>query len=206
MTTTADLFELDLTDVDPERLRDAVFAALARQSVEGSISEVDRSAPSGRLPSAARLRSGAEETLKEDAQDVGAAEYFQSLLELGYLVASADGLADEERAALARLVEAATDSVLEQQMLRQHFRDLDGGAAVLGRRERLARVAATFEDSSAQEEAISFAALIAIADGKLAGPEATVLMELGRHFSYSEDEVRAVLSQVAASIRLALRG
>ena len=160
---------------------------------------------SGRLPNAARLIHGAEESLKEHAENPPPdAEYFQSLLELGYLVASADGLAPEERAALAKLVEHATGSVVEQEALQRHFNDLDACSATLGRRERLGRVAANFEDLAAREEAISFAALIAIADGKLAQPEAQVLVELGEHFSFSETDVKAVLGQVVADIRLAL--
>ena len=181
-----------------------MFAALDRQSSGVSPPAKAPGDPSGRLPSTLQLRQGAEETLKEADQDVRAAEYFQSLLELGYLVASADGLAAEERAALARLVEQATGSVVRQQQLRQHFDDLDGGAEVLGRHERLARVASNFEDIGSREEAISFAALIAIADGQLAEPETSMLLELGRHFAFSEGQVKAVLSQVVGSIKLAL--
>jgi tellurite resistance protein len=158
------------------------------------------------MPSTARMRLGAQETLKDEAQDLRAAEYFQSLLEIGYLVASADGLADEERDALAKLMEQVSGSVVELQMLKQHLCDLDGSAAVLGRRERLARVAASFEDDRSREEAISFAALVAVADGKLAGPEASVLLELGQHFAFSAGDVQAVASQVVASIKLALQG
>ena len=68
----------------------------------------------------------------------------------------------------------------------------------------MGRVAANFEDLSAREEAITFAALIAIADGKLARPEAQVLVELGEHFKFSETDVQAVLAQVVAGIKLAL--
>jgi tellurite resistance protein len=182
-----------------------VFAALEQQSAEVTAGGAEATGPAGRLPTTDSLRAGAVETLKREGQDVRAAEYFQSLLELGYLVASADGLADEERAALAKLVEAATGSVVEQQMLRQHFNDLDGGAEVLGRRERLARVASNFEDFGSREEAISFAALIAIADGRLAEPETGVLLELGSHFSFTEGQVKAVLTQVVGSIKVALQ-
>jgi tellurite resistance protein len=198
--------ELDLTHVDPERLRAAVFSALERQSAEVSVTPADTTRVTSRLPSTQRLKQGAQETMKEEAQDARAAEYFQSLLELGYLVASADGLAKEEREALAKLVEQATESVVEREALKRHFDDLDGGAEVLGRRERLARVAANFEDSAAREEAIGFAVLIAIADGKLADPEARVLLELGTHFSLTEGEVESVLDQVVASIKVALEG
>ena len=75
---------------------------------------------------------------------------------------------------------------------------------MLGRRERLARVASNFEDLASREEAISFAALIAIADGRLAEPETNALLELGTHFSFSEGQVKALLAQVVGSIKLAL--
>lgn len=160
---------------------------------------------SGRFPASARLIHGAQESLQEHSFNPPPdAEYFQSLLELGYLVASADGLAPEERAALAKLVEHATGSVVEEEALQRHFHDLDACSEALGRRERLGRVAANFEDLSAREEAITFAALIAIADGKLARPEAQVLVELGEHFKFSETDVQAVLAQVVAGIKLAL--
>jgi tellurite resistance protein len=200
-----DHFEFDLSDVDPDRLRAAVHAALQQQGPARCTPPAD-GAHSSRLPSVARLRAGAQETLKEERQDARVVEYFQSLLEIGYLVASADGLAEAERGALARLMEQVSGSVLELRMLEQHLRDLDGSAAILGRHERLARVAASFEDAQSREEAIGFAALIAIADGKLAGPEAGVLLELGEHFSLSAGEVRAVASQVVASVKLALQG
>jgi tellurite resistance protein len=204
LAITAPFFDLDLGNVDPERLRAAVYSALERQGANLTQGSDAPEGPSGRLPSIARLKVGAVETLKERGQDAREAEYFQSLLELGYLVASADGLAQQERVALAKLVEQATCSVVAPEMLERHFSDLDGGSEILGRRERLARVASNFEDLAAREEAISFAALIAIADGKLAEPEASVLLELGAHFSFSEGEVKAVLTRLAAGIKLAL--
>ena len=205
-TIATDLLELDLDEVDPERLQAAVCAALEHQTAEVAAPSVSPRSLTGRLPSTQQLRVGAEETVKEDTDDAQAAEYFQSLLELGYLVASADGLASEEREALAKLVEQATGAVVEREAVERHFNDLGGGAEVLGRRERLARVASNIEDSVAREEAISFAALIAIADGKLTEPEARLLLELGEHFSFSEGKVKAVLGRVVDSIKLALKG
>ena len=200
------LAELDLTDVGPERLQAAVCTTLSRKVAATPAPSAGRRCPIGRLPSAARLKFGAEETVKPESDDACAAEHFQSLLELGYLVASADGLADEEREALARLVEFASGEVVDQDALRRHFRDLDAACETLGRRERLGRVASNFEGDCAKEEAMSFATLIAIADGKLAPPEANVLLELGDHFAFSEGEVQAVVRQVVASLRKVLEG
>ena len=200
------LAEFDLTDVDPERLQAAVYATLSQKVAATPPPSGGRRCPVGRLPSAARLKFGAQETVKQESDDACAAEYFQSLVELGYLVASADGLAAEEREALARLVEYASGAVVDQEALRRHFRDLDAACETLGRRERLGRVASNFEEACAKEEAMSFATLIAIADGKLAPPEAHVLLELGNHFAFSEREVQVVVGQVVASLRSVLEG
>jgi len=160
----------------------------------------------GRLPSPAKLRAGAEQALKEEAEDARAAEYFQSLLELGYLVASADGLAAEERETLALLLEHATDSIVNRDALHLHFTDLDATSAALGRSERLGRVAANLDTERAREEALSFAALVAMADGTLEPAELQVLIELGRHFALSPEQVQTVVARVADCVRQQLQG
>jgi tellurite resistance protein len=160
----------------------------------------------GGLPSPDQLRAGAVESLKDDATDYGAAEYFQSVLELAYLVASADGLADGERDALAALVEHATDAAVNQEQLRLHFQDLDAAAEALGRRERMGRVAANFGDSARRHEALAFAALVAIADGTFDPAEKTALVELGQHFAMAIEQVQAVVDDVSASLKDALDG
>jgi signal recognition particle receptor subunit beta len=147
---------LRLPEVAPARRLAAVRAVLARQSAEMPRQVVDPSALIGRLPSPAKLRAGAVQAQKEEAEDARAAEYFESLLELGYLVASADGLAAEERETLALLLEHATESSVSRDVLQLHFSDLDATSAALGRSERLGRVAANFDSTHAREEAISF--------------------------------------------------
>ncbi len=184
-----------LPDVGPERLAVAVRAVLGQQR-DSSASGAARV----RLPALDRLRAGARESVKDEADDARVAEYFQSLLELGYLVASADGLAAEERDALAHLVEQVTGSAVDYDTLQLHFEDLDATCEALGRRERLGRTAANFEDVSERAEAISFSALVAIADGALAEPEMKVLYELGGHFSLAADRVDATVEEVATAI------
>ena len=157
-----------------------------------------------RFPSLAQLKAGAQESVKESAQDAQAARRYQSLLELGYLVASADGLADEEREVLALLLERASDRVVDRKMLQLHFSDLDATIDALGRRERLGRVAADFESFEEREEAISFAALVAMADGAVEQPEMRALLDLGERFSLSAEDVYALVDRVAAGINEAL--
>jgi tellurite resistance protein len=186
----------DLPEVPPERLRAAVRSVLA----EAAPAPV----PRGHLPSSTSMRTGAEETIKEGPSDRRAAEYFQSLLELGYLVASADGLAEAERDALADLVEHATGHVVPHVDLRRHFTVLDQACEALGRHERIGRLASNFEDARAREEALSFAALVAISDGHLGLPEARALLELGECLRFTDREVEEVLGDVVASVREAL--
>lgn len=197
---------LDLPDVGAEQLSAAVRAVLAHQSAAMPDTSVDPNALIGRLPSSARLKAGAAESVKDDVADAAAAEYFQTLLELGYLAASADGLADEEREALALLVEHATDAAVDREVLRLHFSDLDASTEMLGRRERLARMAANLETAPARQEAISFATLVAIADGTLEKAEMDMLLELGQHFSMAAEQVQAVIDSVAANIKQELEG
>jgi tellurite resistance protein len=197
---------LKLPEVDPARRLAAVRAVLARQSTDMPKQVVEASALIGRLPSKAKLRVGAEQAQKEEAEDLRAAEYFQSLLELGYLVASADGLAADERETLALLLEHATDAAVNRDVLQLHFFDLEATCAALGRSERLSRVAANLDTPSAREEAISFAALVAMADGSLEPAEVQVLIELGRHFSLSAAQVESLAGRVAESIRQQLAG
>jgi tellurite resistance protein len=197
---------LRLPDVEPARRNAAVRAVLAHQSAEMPQQVVQATALVGRLPSPAQLRTGAQQALKEEAEDGRAAEYFQSLLELGYLVASADGLAAEERETLALLLEHATDSIVNRDALQLHFSDLDATSAALGRSERLGRVAANLDTERAREEALSFAALVAMADGTLEPAELQVLIELGRHFALSPEQVQAVVARVADCVRQQLEG
>jgi len=198
--------ELKLPTTEPEKLKAAVRTVLAAQRKEMPDETVDTESLIGRLPSATQLQIGARQSMidKKARSDLRAAEYFQSLLELGYLIASADGLADEEREALAQLVEHATLSEVEHDALLLHFKDLDDTSEALGRRERLKRVAANLDSSAERNEALSFAALVAIADGILAEPEMKVLLELGEDLSFSKQEVLSTAQNVADSIAKAL--
>jgi tellurite resistance protein len=180
---------IDLTELGAERLRGAIRAAF----------QAAPAALSGNLPSVDRLKQAAEATLAERDHDASA--YFQSMLELGYLVASADGFAEQERHALAELLEAITGAAVDHDALELHFRDLDDTVEALGRRERLRRAAADFEDGVSRTEALGFAALVALADGELAEPEAQVLTEMGSHFGLSESEVAQTVDRVVTDLR-----
>ncbi len=183
---------MDLTHAGEERLRQAVHTVIEKQSIgEGH-----------RLPNAEQLRAAAKAAVGDTGEVMG--RYFQSLLELGYLVASADGLADDERATLAALLEQATGAIVNRAELELHFQDLEEGCKMLGRRERLRRAAADFEDSIGRSEAIGFTALIAVADGVLAAPEIEALTELGACFELSEAQVDDIVQGVTRAVENAL--
>jgi tellurite resistance protein len=180
---------IQLPPADPARLGTAVRAVLTEQQERGQTLIM------GRLPAPARIREGA----------AAASQYFQGLLELGYLVASADGLVGTEREALASLLEHVSGRAIDREALLLHFRDLDEATEMLGRRERLVSAATQFADEDARAEAIGFAALVAMADGRLDGTEVDVLVELGAQFGMNprqvDLEVRAVAKRVEERLR-----
>lgn len=187
---------VDLTHVAPERLQAAI-----RSLIEGQAAEtLTRSGH--HLPSTSSLRDGAA-AVHAEATDTKARQ-FQSMLELGYLVASADGFAEAERHALATLLEQITGSAVNHDELELHFRDLDEACEVLGRHERLRRAAADFEDSLGRDEALGFAALVAVADGQIADPEMSALAELARCFEIRENDVEAIVDGVVRDIQRAV--
>jgi tellurite resistance protein len=180
---------IDLSAHPPERLSAAI-----RDVLTGA-----PDALGGRLPSAEHLRQGAEAVTHD--QPGSAAVHFQSLLEIGYLIASADGFAEEERHALATLLEAVLGRAVSHDDLELHFKDLDAAVEILGRRERLRRAAEDFEDDLGRSEALGFAALVAVADGHLAEPEASALDELGSFLGLEAAEVEAAIDRVVGDIK-----
>jgi len=179
---------LQLPDADPAQLAVAIRAVVAEDRAQY-----------------ARLRAGALQTVSDAPEDDGvAARRFQSLLEIGYLVASADGLADEEREGLARLLEQVCESVVDRATLELHFKDLDEAAAMMGRRERLGAAAGLLEEDD-RDGALTFAAAIAMSDGWLGAEELAVLVELGGHLGVDADRVRAIAEGVVHQVEGRLR-
>jgi tellurite resistance protein len=179
-------------NVGTERLARAVRSVIDRQT----------DARQHCLPTLEHFRQGADAT-RASSNDAPA-RYFQSILELGYLVASADGFAEQEAHALAALLEQATGAVVKRDELELHFKDLEDGCAMLGRRMRLRRAAADFEDAIGKAEAIGFATLVAAADGVLADAEMDSLSELGSCFALSRAEVENIVNGITRDIQLAL--
>lgn len=183
---------VDLSGVERESLRAAVQAVL--EGAAGALSED--------APVSFPLRQGATATL-EGADDV-TARRFQSMLEIGYLVASADGFAEDERHALAALLSHVTGATIGVDALDLHFRDLEEGCEMLGRRERLRRASEEFDDGISRWEAVRFAALVALADGKLAEEELGTLSALGSDFGLSEDQIADAVGSMLSRVRAQL--
>jgi hypothetical protein len=129
------------------------------------------------------------------------AQRFIAALELGYLTASADGLDGSERQAIATTLHSVSGIEFDQEAFAAHFADLDAAVAALGRRERLARTAAEFEDEAERCDAIRFAALVAMCDGTLYATELEVLDEAGGYFRWNATKVRELVDDVAARVR-----
>ena len=184
----------DLSQIGEERLQRAVRAVIEGQ---GLLPEERRS-----LPGPEQFRAGAEATRRDS--DETESKHFQSILELGYLVASADGFAPQERQALAALLEQATGAAVNRGELEIHLKDLEDGCAMLGRRERLRRAAADFDDQLGRKEAIGFTALVAVADGTLADAELEALRELGSCFEFGKEAVDEIVMTIARDIDRAL--
>jgi tellurite resistance protein len=179
---------LELSATEPARLTAAILAVIH--------ADTDREA---------LLQRGAEQSVAEEPTDVQTARRFLTVLELGYLVASADGFADVERTTLARLLERVTGERVDHRALELHFRDLDDAVESFGRRERLARAAADLEGTEACEEAIGLAALIAMADGRIAAAEHQTLLDLGEHLGISHERVRALIDGMATRVEAELQ-
>jgi len=125
---------------------------------------------------------------------------FLASLELAYLAASADGLDDTERVALAGVLERATGSTIDHETFEAHFHDLECAVNMLGRRERLARTAADFATDDTRADAIRFATLVAMADGQLHDAERGVLVECGEHFAWNAERVDGVIAEAKARL------
>lgn len=179
-------------------MSDAEVVVRLSQAEPARLAAAIESAIAGELQ--ARLRAGAEESVRAEPADVAAARRFQTLLELGYLVASADGFADEESNSLASLLERVTSSAIDRAALTLHFFDLEDATQALGRRERLARVAAELEGAGEAEEAIGLVVTIAMADGQLSSLEYAVLNELAEHLKLSPGRLRELVDAAAARI------
>lgn len=174
--------------VAPERLAAAVHAVVVADGVR-----------------AARLQAGAAQAVTATPTDLDAVNWFQSLVELGWLVSSADGFDDSERTALAALLELLTAEVVDREMLELHLAELASQVEIMGRTQRLARAAQELADQAASDDAVAFAALVAMSDGHLGAAELDELVQLGGFLAIPPERVRALVLALGREVEAQLR-
>jgi len=194
----------ELPSCSPEVYADALNAVIAQQVSEAAAPSVGPRALLGRLPKVEKVEGGDlfETVPPTSAEDAEAGKYFSAVVEACYLVAAADGMAEVERAAVRHLIQCATGGGLDEPDA-----VFDAYGQLLetqGLEARLDAVAAKLDDFMAREEAMGFAASIAVADRELARNEGVVLMALAKRFDYSPGEVQASVSQVAKKLSVAI--
>ncbi len=199
----------ELPECAPEVLAGAVRAVMVQQGREVATPSVGPRALMARLPKVERMEQGAEQLFSSSppasAEDEAAARYFSAIVEGCYLVAVADGFAAEERGAVADLIGFATGDVFNRERADEVFAAYARLLEEQGLEARLDAVAARLDDYVAREEAMSFAALVAVADRELSAREAVMLMALAKRFEFSQGEVQAVVTQVAAALGAMIR-
>jgi tellurite resistance protein len=186
---------------DPDALVRAITRTVAGLAEDAAAPSIGSESLSGRLPDAARLSDAAAQVALEHPEDADAARYFVALLEASYLVAGADGISSDEQTAIAELIAQVTGSRVSPERLTELLRAFESKVEQAGLGARIDAVAARFSDFIEREEALSFATLVAYADGKLAPPEVDALVCLGERFDFSKSEVGMVIDQVAQTIR-----
>ncbi len=181
---------ITLPSTTPEAMRAAVATVLEARSDTSPVADGHH------LPSAERLRT--------TAQDGDSQSFFSAALEAAYLVAAADGVDDGERALLGELVHKVTGVAVHADELAEHFAQFEAAARASSRTARLEAVTARLDGFIEREEALGFAALVAMADQHFARKEARALIELGETFGFSAGEVQALLQSLVAAIEKAL--
>lgn len=179
-----------LPQAAPERLEAAISAVLDRTT--GS--------------SAPRLGAAAAQGFAAQPSEPEVARTFQALLAAAFLVASADGLVDQERSALAALLARATGGVADHGALERRLTEIATTVAAIGPEEAMRHAAADLAGPFARREAIVFAAAVAIADGTISETEFEALARLGAAVNVSRGEVVALVEDAIQSITRALAG
>jgi len=178
---------LQLPEVDPTHLAVVIRGMIAED-----------------LAQAERLRSGAAQSLLRATDTQETTGRFLALLDIAYLVASADGVDADEREGILRLFTQLTDGVLDRESLEHHFHGLDDTIAASTRGERLGAAAADLREED-RANAIGFAAAIAMSDGWLGTAELDVLIELGGYLSLPAEKAREQVEQVIQRVENRLR-
>jgi tellurite resistance protein len=153
---------------------------LAAQSYGAKVSD-DSTVPTGFDPNAARL--------------------FEAIVEGAYLVASADGVIDEnERATFERVVAAACGGVVTEEQVTALVADLADELAEDGLDARVKAVADRAPKRPQGEEVLRIAALLAQASEDVSDVERDVLAKLASACNLGPGDVDAALDDVRKSL------
>jgi tellurite resistance protein len=206
MTRFVDLPELP--KCDDHTLAKAVRKMIAKQAREVATPTVGPRALLARLPKIDRMEHGAEQLFSSippaSHEDEAAGKYFSAIVEACFLVAAADGLAAQESGAVTELIRFATGEVLSHERADELFESYEQLLRTQGLEARLDAVAERLDDFLAREECMSFAALIAVADGELSEREVVALMALAKRFDFSAGEVQLAVQKVAIELAEAI--
>jgi tellurite resistance protein len=134
--------------------------------------------------------------------DPYAALLFECIVEGAYLVATADGVFDEEeRRAFERIVTAATGGAVSQKHIADLISDLNDQLAEDGLDVRLARLGEGVVRREHAQEVVRIAALIAQVSEDVSEVERNVLERLAIACKLEASEVDAALADVAKALR-----
>ena len=147
------------------------------------------------------FHSGQEEATMPTGFDPLAAALFESIVEAAFLVATADGVFDEnEKQAFKTVVLEACKGAVSSVALDALMADLADQLQEDGLDSRLEMVALAIYRPEHQLEVLRIAAFIALASGGISDPERRVIERLAKAFKLSEFNVDNVLLEAQEAI------
>lgn len=143
-----------------------------------------------------------EEATHPTGFDPFAAALFECIVEGAYLVASADGVFDEEeRSVFERVVTAACGDKVSSSLVAGLVSDLAEQLAEDGLDRRIVRLAASVLRKEQAREVLRIAALMASASEDVSATERDVLERLARAFGLEPNAVEVALGEVRSAMR-----
>ncbi len=183
------------------------LAAAVRRTIQYQADQIPPTSNTGpqiRLPCPKQLGEAAAGLSGQQADAAEAATRITALIEAAYLVASADGLDEQEHAALAALVCHAVGPALDSAAVQVLFDDFARKREQQGEVARLDAVSTHFRHRLERQEVMSFAVLVAMSDRVLTSAEQDTLVALGERFAFKQGVTLLIAHQVAGALERAL--
>ncbi len=214
-------YDADVALLIPELPRCSAFelASAVRRMITDGPRSVAAPSLDGQLPTSDALREAGELlvdargdlalddlalddlALDDRARDENARAL--ALLEAPYLVAASDGLDAEERQAMSALLSHLVGSVTPEAVC-DVLSWFDSRLAEEGLQARLAYIAANFETRRDREQVLAFAALLALADRRLALTEQQTLLELADVLGFKRVELQMLVHKISLRLERAM--